>query len=105
MKKLMANYLGEKTLVEQCDKIDINDILRAFSQTYKKDFIQSRLAIEGINILLTHTKVKDKGERLWFQCPICNCRASKLYRRPSDGKVGCRVCLNLEYACRRFKGM
>jgi hypothetical protein len=105
MKRLKPNNLGKKYLVEQCERVSINDYLRQAKKKIKESLINSQLEIEGLNIDLTIGKTNFNGLRLWFKCPICNKRVGVLYRHAISRILGCRGCLGLEYRCRKYKGM
>jgi len=105
MKRLKPNNLGKKYLVEQCERVSINDYLRQAKKKIKKMLVASQLEVEGLNIDLTIGKTNFNGIRLWFKCPICDKRVGVLYRHAISQNLGCRGCLGLEYRCRKYKGM
>lgn len=51
-------------------------------------------------IRLAYTSCHLGGQRAWFCCPVCNRRCSKLYAK--DGKIACRCCHQLNYACQQL---
>lgn len=60
-----------------------------------------KLEPDGYPLNLTVTK-QHKGERLWFVCPFCACRAAKVYsvvtnRFSNRREWGCQKCLGLSY--------
>lgn len=105
METLKSNNFGNKTLVEDCQKIRINDTLKSIKVKFKDLLLRSELEAAGINIDLTTSKTLYDGIRFWFKCPICEARVGVVYQHPLDGSVGCRKCLNLDYRQRRYKGM
>jgi hypothetical protein len=105
MKTLNPNDLGKKYLVEQCQKIKIDDFLKTYRGKLKELIISSELEALGFQIGLTTTKTCYNGLRYWFKCPGCDRRAGVLLKHPLSNKIGCRTCLNLEYRKRRYKGM
>ena len=105
MKSLNPNNLGKKYLVEQCQNISITNYTKQAKGKLKELLINSQIELAGENIGLITSQTNYNGIRYWFKCPICNSRAGKLYKHPISQILGCRLCLNLEYKSRRFKGM
>ncbi len=105
MKSLNPIDLGKKYLVEECQKIKISDFLKSYRTKLKQLFLSSELEVVGLNIDLMTSKTGYNGLRFWFKCPYCKKRTGVLFRHPISRKVGCRLCLNLEYRKRRYKGM
>jgi len=105
MKTLNPNDLGKKYLVEECQKIRIEDFLKTYRNKLKELVLNSELEVLGLRIKLTTSKTCYNGIRFWFKCPLCNKRSGVLYEHPLTNKIGCRKCLNLEYRRRRYKGM
>lgn len=105
MKPLKPNNLGKSYLVEQCRKINISDYLGEARNRLKESMITSQLEVDGLDIGLTISKTNYKGTRFWFKCPVCNKRVGVIYKHPTRAILGCRTCLNLEYRCRKYKGM
>ena len=105
MKKLSPNDFGKNILVENCQKIRMKDFLKVCRTKMKKVILNSEIEMKGLNIGLTTSKTGFNGIRFWFMCPICGKRTSVLFEHPITSQIGCRVCLNLEYAKRRYKGM
>jgi len=91
-------------LTDECQKIDIIELLRKAKLEFKKALIQSQLQLEGIQANLTTTKTGFGGDRLWFKCPICSRKVGVFYRHPLSNIVGCWKCLNLEYRSRVKRG-
>jgi len=105
MRTLNPNDLGKKCLVEECQKIRIEDFLRTYRNKLKELILTSELEVSGLKVELATSKTCYNGIRFWFQCPLCNKRAGVLYRHLLTNEIGCRQCLNLEYRKRRYKGM
>ena len=105
MKILNPNDLGRKCLVEECQKIRIEDFLKTYRNKLKELVLASELEILGLKIELTTSKTCYNGIRFWFKCPLCKRRAGVLLKHPFTYEIGCRQCLNLEYRKRRYKGM
>lgn len=103
MKKIQGNDLG--LLVEQCQQINIDDFVFKAKQKMKEEFIKCALEIDDYDVELTTSKLSHGGLRYWFKCPLCSQRVGKLYKHPFNQKLACRKCNNLEYKCRRYKGM
>ena len=104
-KTLKVNNYGKKLLVNQCQQIRINNLLKKYKVKLKKTFINSRVETAGVKVKFTTSKTQNNGRRLWFECPICKARIGILYKHPLDNKIGCRRCLNLDYKSHRYKGM
>lgn len=105
MKILNPNDLGRKCLVEECQKIRIEDFLKTYRNKLKELVLASELEILGLKIELTTSKTCYNGIRFWFKCPLCKRCAGVLLKHPLTYEIGCRQCLNLEYRKRRYKGM
>ena len=105
-----SNFLSTRTgencfLTDECQKIDITNLLRIALFELKKTFIQSQLQTEGITVSLLTSKAGFGGKRLWFACPLCQKRVGCLYKHPLNGFLACRACLNLKYRGSAKKGM
>ncbi|MCL4389855.1 MAG: hypothetical protein M1484_04635 [Patescibacteria group bacterium] len=105
MKSLKPNDLGNQFLVENCQKIRMQDILRSSKEKLKEALLNAEIEASGVKVELATSKTYNNGIRFWFKCPICQARIAVLYKHPINGKVGCRNCLNLEYRKRKYKGM
>ena len=105
MKTLSPNDFGKKILTEQCQRIKINDFVRASNEKIKEILIKSALELSGYNVILNISKTGFGGTRFWFSCPICNKRAGVLYKHPVSHILACRRCLKLDYKKHRYKGM
>lgn len=102
--KIINTIDSGKILIESVEQIDINRLIKQFKAEAKQSFIRSQINILGLELKLATSKTR-YGLRLWFTCPNCNKRVGKLYIHPLTKAVACRVCNNLDYRCRRFKGM
>ena|SRR3989338_2419046 len=106
MKPSTLNNLGKKYLVEDCEKIRIDHVIRQVKKEVQKTVITAVAVVDGFEVKLTSHKLHHGGDRLWFVCPICRLPAGLIYRHPVQyDLVGCRRCLGLDYRSRRFKGM
>lgn len=104
-KTMKPNDFGKKLLVENCQKIEINDFIRLSNKQLKELIIKSSLELEGVSILLNSSITGFGGTRLWFSCPLCNKRVGVLYRHPTSQILGCRSCLRLDYRKHRYSKM
>lgn len=104
-KTLNPNDFGRKNLVENCQKIKIDDFLPQCKEKMKKELIKMALKLLGYQVNLTTSRTLFNGVRLWFKCPLCGERVGIIYKHPLSNKIGCRICLRLSYRKRRFKGM
>ena len=98
---IKPNDLGE--IIENCQKIRIDDFVREVNKRLKKELLKSSIEVLGVTILLTTSKTRFGGIRYWFLCPLCNKRRGVSYSKSS--KIGCRVCLGLKYRKQRYNGM
>ena len=105
MKTLKPNDLGKKYLVEECQKIRIENFLKSYRNKLKELILASELEALGIRIELTTSKTCYNGTRFWFKCPLCGKRIGVILKHPLTDQIGCRQCLNLEYRKRLYKGM
>lgn len=105
VKTIMPIDSGRTILVSDCQQICITELLQQFREQYKKIFVKSKLNALGVELEIATSSPQYGGERLWFKCPICKSRVEKIYKHPHRHLLGCRSCLGLEYASRRFKGM
>lgn len=93
-----------QVVAENLTKLNIVDFVRQANSKLRETLIGGNLEANGLNIKLKTSKTGFGGERLWFDCPMCQRRAGVLYRR-LDGLVGCRSCLGLKYRSQKYKGM
>lgn len=105
MKTLTPNDLGRTFLVEECQKIKIEDFVSRCRNKLKVLIINSEIEALGLNLELTTSKTHYNGIRLWFKCPLCGLRVGALFKHPLTSTIGCRQCLKLEYRKARYKGM
>jgi uncharacterized protein YlaI len=105
MKALKPNDLGNKFLIENCQKIKTQDILKRSKEKLKEALLGAEIEASGVKVELTTSRTHNNGIRFWFKCPSCHTRIAVLYKHPMSGKIGCRNCLNLEYRKRKYKGM
>jgi len=100
----MPHNLG-RLLADECQVIDLSDILQKYRSQLKRAIIGTEFEILGITVALTTTDTPFGGTRLWFACPSCDSRARKLIINPVNLNLGCRKCLNVDYRKQRYKGM
>ena len=105
MKSMTPNDLGKKFIIEECQKLAIKDYLKKFRLQLKKEILSSVIEIAYQTVELDTTKTGFDGIRYWFKCPLCHKRIGTLFIHPLNNAVGCRLCLNLDYRSRRYKGM
>lgn len=105
MKTMNPNDFGKKLIVEQCQKININEFLKESKLKLGKSLLASTIEVQGLDLTLTGSKTGFGGVRYWFSCPNCNRRVGVLYKHALTGQLGCRLCLGLDYRKHRFKGM
>ncbi len=96
---------GKNNLIESCQKIEIDEIIRRVNKEVKYHILQSHIEATGFKLNLVTSETRFNGKRYWFSCPICNNRVGTIYKHPVSNQVGCRNCLNLVYKTRRYKGM
>lgn len=101
----MPNNLGKKFIVEECQKVTITEYLDKFRRKFKEEVLGSVLEIAKQEVSLSTTKTGFGGIRYWFDCPSCSRRVGTLLVHPLNQKIGCRICLGLDYRSRRYKGM
>lgn len=102
---IKPNDLGKYIVAENCQKIEIDDLIRKANREIKQRILQSQIEVMGFELKLSTTRTRFNGERYWFLCPICNSRVGTIYKSPFNNQVGCRSCLGLLYKKQRFKGM
>lgn len=105
MKSMTPNDLGKKFLVEDCQKISINVFLQNARKKLKEALITSEIEANDMVLEFSASSTPFGGERLWFKCPSCGLRVGTLFVHPLNQQVACRICLNLEYRSRQYKGM
>ncbi|MDC0977645.1 hypothetical protein OAR19_00135 [bacterium] len=104
-KLLMPNDFGKKYLTEECQKINISDLLSNYQIKFKELLLTTQIEALGVDIELATSQTYFKGNRYWFKCPICERRSGIIYKHPIRSIIGCRKCLNLDYRKHRYKGM
>ena len=105
-RKLMKpNDLGTNFMVDQCQRFDVSTYTRLSKSKLREAIMKSHMVAAGVKVGLVTSKVGKNGVRNWFKCPLCSKRFGVLFVHPITQILGCRVCLNLEYRKRRFKGM
>src|SRR3990167_11388973 len=96
--------LGTFQLADAAQKVNIDDLVRQAKRGLKLRLVEAHIEALGINVDLTTSSTRFKGERLWFVCPLCEKRVGTLYNLVGKA-VGCRLCLGIEYRKQRYKGM
>lgn len=105
MKTMSPNDFGKIFTVEECGKVSVSSYLQDFKKKLREAVTGSSIEIEGRSIELTTSQTGFGGIRYWFKCPICSKRVGVLFVHSFTRDVGCRLCLDLDYRKRRFKGM
>lgn len=105
MKSLINNNLGKKLLVENCQQVKVAPFIERLKSDLRNLLITSFITVNDCEIGIMSSETGNGGERYWFSCPICNRRTGILYNHPIHQSLGCRLCLNLDYRKRRYKGM
>jgi hypothetical protein len=105
----------ERTLVEDCEVLYINEIVKYGITLYPviafiendddSEYLYIRYkynsdghlitANEKINLSVTHPNYG--GVRYWMNCPECNNRVGKLYKPDESNEFKCRSCHDLIY--------
>lgn len=99
------NNLGKNPLVESCQKIEINQLIREARKELDKSILDGSVEISGVKVGIKISLTGNGGKRCWFCCPVCHTRCGVIYQHPYLNKVGCRKCLNLIYKSQAKKGM
>ena len=94
-----------KTLVEQCQRVNINDLLKGVEVEARQMRLHAKIEVLGTRIETNTTPCNFGGTRSWFICPRCKKRAGTLYKPPTKDELLCRKCHNLSYGKGRYKGM
>ena len=92
-------------LVEHCQKININDLLKGIKAEWIKTQLQNKIEASGQQLQITATPCHFGGYRYWFVCPSCNRRSGTLYQKAADGPLLCRNCQDLTYLKSRYNKM
>jgi len=98
----LAQIQYESFSVEECGKIDINELMNKLKEILKSELLKVELDGLQNNIKLASSKTGNGGMRYWFFCPQCNKRVGVLYRRPGSDSLVCRRCGNLQYSVARY---
>lgn len=99
------NDLGKRFLVDECQKVSISNFMKEGKRRVKMALIESSIELLGIDIKLRTSETGFGGIRYWFECPNCKRRVGVVYVNPITHALGCRICLDLEYRKRRYRGM
>ena len=94
-----------KVLVEQCQKVNINKLVRSVKNDLVSIKLFSKIEALGQIIEVTTTPCYFGNKRFWFICPSCKKRVGTLYKPPTKNGLLCRHCHNLKYRKSRYKGM
>lgn len=102
---IKPNDLGQFNLVENCQKIKIDDIVRRVNREVKHQVLKSQVEVMGFELNFITSRTRFNGTRYWFACPVCENRVGIIYKHPVSAQVGCRSCLKIQYRKQRYKGM
>ncbi len=94
-----------KTLVEHCNKLNVNDLMRKAKRQLFEIILKADIVLTEQGIKLTTTNCYFGGKRFWLICPACNKRVGTLYQKPTDEVLLCRKCQNLTYLKTRYHNM
>ncbi|MDD2646467.1 MAG: hypothetical protein PHV78_01745 [Patescibacteria group bacterium] len=94
-----------KTLIEHCQKLNINELVRSIKSELKKVKLQAKIDALGQRIDITTTPCHFGNERIWFVCPSCKKRVATLYKPPMKNALLCRKCHDLTYLKARYHRM
>lgn len=94
-----------KILVEQCQKININDLVRDIKIEMTSLRLKEKIELLNQDIGITYTRCNFGGLRFWFVCPQCNNRVGVLYKNPISEAILCRKCHGLSYMKSTFHKM
>ncbi len=92
-------------IVEDCQKIDMKDLLCEVKAKLKKHLLMLELEVFGTAINIITSNTGNGGLRYWFKCPMSGDRCAVLYRHPVTGEWASRKALNLKYRKSAKKGM
>jgi hypothetical protein len=102
---MTTNNLGNKYLVEDCQKVAVSDLLKDYKAKLKETILKAQFEMLNENIVIMTSKTGGQGLRFWFMCPQCKRRVGVLLKHPLQNILGCRVCLGVVYKKSRYKGM
>lgn len=94
-----------KLLVEQCQKLNINELVKGIKSEFVKIKLKSTINALGQTIEITTTPCHFGSERIWFLCPSCKKRVATLYKPPVKNTLLCRKCHDLTYIKTRYRKM
>lgn len=94
-----------KILVEQCQKIKIDDLVRDIKIEMTLLRLKEKVELLNQEIGITYTPCNFGGQRFWFVCPQCERRVGVLYKGPISETILCRKCHGLSYMKSRFNKM
>jgi len=86
-----------RTFTEQCQKINIDNLLKDIKAEIKELRLKIKLKEFGQKIEIASTPCHFGKERFWFVCPKCRKRAGTLYKPPTQNIFLCRKCHDLKY--------
>jgi len=96
---------GNFQTIENNQKIKIDELVRNAQKVLKKRLVEAQIEAFDASIKLISSRTRFNGERLWFECPLCEKRAGMLFKDAYQNLTGCRKCLKLMYKSQRYKGM
>ncbi len=100
---MLSPYDLDKLFVlENCQKIRINDYIRQARNSLKKAIIEAQITADGQNITFTTSTSHLGGSRLWFECPACKSRVGIIYKNPINLQLMCRKCIGALYKKQRY---
>jgi hypothetical protein len=106
MNNLISPYdSGNFRIVENNQRIKIDELVRNAQEILKKRLVEAQIEAFDSSIKLINSRTRFNGERLWFECPLCEKRAGTLFKDTYQNLSGCRKCLKLRYKSQRYKGM
>lgn len=94
-----------KPLIEHCQKLNINELIRSIKSELIKIKLKSKINTLGQTLDITTTPCNFGNERAWFLCPGCRSRVATLYKPPAKDMLLCRKCHNLTYLKSRYSKM
>lgn len=97
LKTMSLNDFGKKWLVEDCQKIEMKEILQETKKQLLQQLLHAQIEAYGIQTEILHSPTGNGGKRWWFACPQCNKRKGVLYKHPFTTQIACRDCLQLRY--------
>ena len=94
-----------KILIEHCQKLNINKLVRSVKSELTKVKLQSKIDALGQELDVSTTPCNFGGKRFWFLCPSCRKKVGTLYKTPTKDTLLCRKCHNLTYLKSRYNRM